>query len=254
MSIFEDLGKLVQNIDGPDAVTRKHVGLKKTAPFVKGYWYLYIDLPIVMKDELKYPIESWRKLFSGLSINFSPPSKNLNFADMSHLTGSSKHFTNMTKNNDFSITYNELSGRPIHKFHLAWQEVLAQSGLGLGAVDIPYEYKTQFLVIQTRPIGTSVNGNFQFKPEHIEQVFLLLGVAPPSDDQTGSFDSDITGPGLVQLSYSYTCDDWYTDFEIPELKTAAANILNNKIFKWTVFNDLVKLYKNQEMTGGLFSG
>ena len=253
MATFEDLGKLVQNIDSPDAVTRKHVGLIKTEPYVKGYWYLYIDLPKAMKDSLKYPIESWRKLFSGLSVNFTPPSNTINYADVSHIGGSvSKHFIGRQKGNDFSITYNELSGLPIYKFHLAWINLLADAGLSLGSVSAPEEYKTQFLVIQTKPVGSNALGSFQFKEEHIEQVFLLLGVVPPSVDQSGALDSDITSPATVTLSYSYMCDDWYTEFEIPELKKIAADILNNKIFKWTKFADLKNIVKNPEFSGGLF--
>jgi len=254
MAVFEDVNKLVSNTDLPDAVNRKHVGLKKTAPFVKGYWYLYIDLPKGLKDDLKYSTESFRKLLAGLSVNFTPPGENLNFADVQHLGGTSKHYTQYTKSNDFSVTYNELSGAPVYKFHKAWARLIADSATSLGNIDVvPDKYKTTFLVIQTKPVGgRAINTGFQFKEEHIEKVYLLIGVTPPSDLQTGSFDSDISGPATVQLSYSYTCDDWYDDFDIPELKKKAADILNNKFFKWTKFADIKKLLDDTELTGSIF--
>jgi len=252
---FAELNNFVSTIDLPDAVTRKQVGLRNSSPFVDGYFYLYIDLPKAMKDQ-GMDVEQWRKLFAGLSVNFTPPSTNINYGDVQHMGGVSKHYSGGTKNNDFSITYNEMSGLPVFTFHKLWANLIFDEALGLANVDVVgEEYKCTFLVIQTTPVGgIAVNKNFKFEPKHIEQVWLLRGVAPPSDLQEGAFNPDISSPQAgKQLSYSYTADDWYTATVYPQLKQMAADILNNKIFQWTVFRDISKLLSDQKFAGSIFS-
>ena len=226
MPSFEDFTQLTSQMDLPDSFSRKYVGLRNNTPFIKGYWHLFIDPPQYLVDKLKYNPDVIEHLLAGTSVNFTPPNSTLNKADMPHMGGNSKYITGRMKNNDFSITYNELSGSPVFAFHQAWAQIIADNITGARTTNIPKETKATFLVVQTKPLGSFVvDDSYKITPDMVERVYVLHGVLPPDDDQLGNFDSDITSQSLLQLSISYTCDDWFTDFDYPELKNIGAALV-----------------------------
>jgi len=255
---YETYLNILQENANPDVLTRANIGRVKTHPKIKGYFYVFIDLPdgIFTDEEAKFA----QKWLSATCTNFTPHSKNLNLVDLNAQGGvQHSYIAGQTISREITLTFYEYRNAPIYRTLSKWMNMAIDPYVGVSALDKfePRDYKGTITVIKTIPVGAAYpnpNSPFNgFQDYHIEHVWIYPGCIPSGSDQSEVLDEDVAAQSEVQVSYTFRFDGFplTDDYDIT-LKQKAANLLNNFASenKSAVFDLLNNLYNKDKALEG----
>ena len=198
--------------DMPEKLTRYMGGHNRmNHPYVSGYWQLYIDVPQHIFGSQSgggNDIENVQNWMHSTAEGFTPPSRNINKADVPGQGGLGSSFvTGQTLTRTFTLTFREYQHLPISEIFQRWTAVIdPYTGVSpiKGDKWLPFAYKGNAFVVQTKPVGASVA---KIEANMIEQVWLFHGIFPEGDGGD-ALASDIATNDVSQLSITFSFDGW----------------------------------------------
>lgn len=219
--------------DHPNTLTRYYGGHSRIShPYVNGYWQLYISPPAALFNKITIP-EATNVWFHATAEGFTPPSRNLNKADLPAQGGvGSSWVTGQSLQRTFSITHREYREMPVRKLYQLWTGIIAPH---VGVSELygnewaGTSYKGHAFVVLTKPVGDGANswtlkGN-TVDPADIEEVFYFDGVWP-ENEPTDALAQDIGSNDLVQYTINFSFDGWFLDKSDDGVVEKAIEVLN----------------------------
>lgn len=224
-NIFERLSTQFykNSMFAPDALTRYMGGHnRKNQPYVSGYWQMFIEVPQAIFPNEHDVIQQW---IHATAEGFTPPSRNLNKADVPGQGGLGSSFiTGQTLTRTFTTTFREYQNLPIYQIFQKWTSIF-DPHIGVSPLShlIPQSYKGAIYIIQTKPIGAV---NSKFTEDMLEQVWFFHGVFPEGDGGD-ALASDIATNDVSQSSITFSFDGWPLTKDTPKVVRRALGHLNS---------------------------
>lgn len=201
----------------------------KSSPFVTGYWYLLIQLPrIEFEKNQNYNMNLFNtsnrktieKYLHCVADSFNPPSKTIQKGEVSGFGGIKKYIPlNQQITSNFSITFFELAGMPIHKIFKIWTSMFnSQYGFSHPSVN-----KGQAYIFQCKPTWTH-ESRLAPSDKDVEEMFYFEGIFPESDG-SDVLVSDISENGIVKYSTQFSFDSYYFGSENSDILLQGMDLL-----------------------------
>lgn len=216
-----------------DAVTKGYNASIYSDVYLTGYFYIYwVGIPSFL-DEAKKELSDFRHLTRVLYTGVQIPDMTLNSTEVvTGFSGTSKISipTTLEYGTDLTISYNEISGTPISKYHQLWISAIRDPASGLSDIK-DYglnNYTGSLLYITTKPTHYGTNGSFgkstSAAPNRqiVETAFLYPHVFPITDRQS-LFSGSLESSDKLQVEVSYKCG---TPFTGDAVKKLAENYLD----------------------------
>lgn len=214
-----------------------------SGPFVSGYWYLLLELPVGLLDG---KVTESTSLFS-TNINnhlkikkylhcvaeaFTPPSKTIQKGEVSGFGGIKKFIPlNSSITPNFTITFFELSGLPIHKIFKIWTNMFnSQYGNSNSIVN-----KSRAYIFLCKPTwsytigsGSSLVRELAPSKEDVEEMYYFEGIFPETDG-SDSLNSDISQNSIVQYQIQFSFDSYYFGVEHDDIVDKGLDVLRSTV-------------------------
>lgn len=213
----------------PEALTRYYGGHSRTShPYVNGYWQLFISPPDAMFSNSNISDRAWQ-WFHATAEGFTPPSRNLNKADLPGQGGvGSSWVTGQSLQRTFSITHREYRELPMAQIYQLWTSIIVpQYGVSefSGTEWAGTTYKGHAFVIMTKPVGHTDN-DWVIAAEDIEDAWYFDGVWP-ENQPWDSLAQDISANDIVQYTINFSFDGWPLNKTDPGVVEQAVRVLNS---------------------------
>jgi len=197
-----------QGVEMPDPLTRYFGGHnRQNHPYVSGYWQLIIDPPTAIFDsQAKQNATQW---MHATAESFTPPSRNLNKADVRGQGGlGSSYVVGQTLNRTFSTSFREYQNLPLYNIIELWTSVIdPYTGVSplAGNEWIPANYKGSALVVLTKPTHSKPGETFE--PDDLEQVYFFHGIFPESPPYD-TLNAEISTNDVAAHNITWSFDGW----------------------------------------------
>ncbi len=214
-------------LEKPNVLTRYFGGHnRKNHPFINGYWQLYLSPPQRIFGIAHNQAIEW---FHSTAEGFTPPSRNLNKADVPGQGGlGSSYVTGQTLSRNFSLTFREYRDMPNMQLLNLWSSVIdPYTGVSeeVGEKWDANFYKGSCFVILTKPVGA-----FEGEPignEDIEEVYYFHGVWPENTPYD-TMATDISSNDVVQYAMNFSFDGFPLTKIDDGVVDQAVTLLNNR--------------------------
>jgi hypothetical protein len=220
---------------GTKSYTRYKGGHKATnGPYVSGYWYLLIELPIKLSNistpkqsDNLFPVDGEvrkkiQKYLHATAESFTPPSKTIQKGEISGYGGVKKYvILNQSITPTFSVSFFELSGMPIQKIFKIWSNMI-NSQYGFTQSQI---YKGKLFAFLCKPTwtpddyisdpnnqGVQVPTSYNISPADVEEMFYFEGVFPESDGND-VLSTNISQNSIATYNIQFSFDSYYFGME-----------------------------------------
>ena len=208
----------------PQGLTRYFGGHSRTNhPYVNGYWQFFIAPPSKLFSAVASDAQKW---FHSTAEGFTPPSRNLNKADLPGQGGVGSSFvTGQSLMRNFTVTHREYRDLPMMKLLELWTSIIIPyTGVSeFGGNDWQAKsYKGHAFAILTKPVADPTS---MITAESVEEVYYFDGVWP-ENNPTDSLSQDISANDIVQYSVNYSFDGWpltKSDAGVVDAAVAALN-------------------------------
>ena len=236
--------------DQPERLTRYMGGHNRTNhPYVSGYWQLYIDVPNLIfaggGDAGADDMQATQEWMHSTAEGFTPPNRTINKADVPGQGGLGSSFvTGQTLTRTFTLTFREYQALPMSEIFQRWTAVIdPYTGVSplQGNQWLPHAYKGNAFIVQTKPVGASVD---RINADMIEQVWLFHGIFPEGDGGD-ALASDIATNDVTQLSITFSFDGWPLTKADPTVVEKALEHINWDYHTTYDNYDTKQLVKNQ---------
>ncbi len=224
--------------------TRYEGGHKSlSSPFVSGYWYLLLELPIGKLDgvitehlsmfstDLTKHVKM-KKYLHCLAETFTPPSKTIQKGEVSGFGGIKKFIPlNQTITSNFSITFIELSDMPVHKIFKIWSNMFnSQYGNSFSPVNKSRAYIFLCKPTWSHTTGTGSGLIRELAPsiEDVEEMYYFEGVFPETDG-SDSLNSDISVNELTKYQIQFSFDSYYFGVEHNDIAEEGIKLLRDTV-------------------------
>lgn len=197
--------------DRPRSMTRYVGGHSRTIhPYVSGYWYSLIRLPVRIFGDNKESGELW--LHSSVE-TFNPPSKTSTKVDLPGLGGLGSSFiAGQQFTRTFSMEFREFQDTPISSIFERWVSII-DPHYGVSELNgdeyIPANYKGSAMVFLCKPTVSDISSAIQpsIDESDVERFYYFEGVFPEGmpDD---AFSSDISTNDVSRINISFSFDGW----------------------------------------------
>lgn len=214
-----------------------------SGPFVSGYWYLLLELPIgLLNGKMTESLSLFstdinthlkiKKYLHGVAEAFTPPSKTIQKGEVSGFGGIKKFIPlNSSITPNFSITFFELSGMPIHKIFKIWTNMFnSQYGNSSSIVN-----KARAYIFLCKPtwshtfgIGSDLIRELAPDEEDVEEMYYFEGVFPETDC-SDSLNSDISQNSMVQYQIQFSFDSYYFGLEHDDIMREGLDSLRKTV-------------------------
>lgn len=223
----------------PQALSRYFGGHSRTShPYVNGYWQFFLSPPCKLFDKVDEMSDIW---FHATAEGFTPPSRNLNKADLPGQGGvGSSWVTGQSLMRTFSITHREYRDLPMMKLYELWgSTIVPQTGVSefKGTEWQSTLYKGHAFVILTTPTGNNANADWRPNADDIEEVYYFDGVWP-ENVPTDALAQDISSNDIVQYTMNFSFDGWpLTGTTDPSVVSKAVSMFESYNYKYqTTYN------------------
>ena len=215
----------------PQGLTRYFGGHSRTNhPYVNGYWQFFIAPPSKLFSSVANDAQKW---FHSTAEGFTPPSRNLNKADLPGQGGVGSSFvTGQSLMRNFTVTHREYRDLPMMKLLELWTSIIIPyTGVSeLGGNDWQAKsYKGHAFAILTKPVADPTS---MITAESVEEVYYFDGVWP-ENNPTDSLSQDISANDIVQYSVNYSFDGWPLTKSDSGVVDAAVTALNSYTYQST---------------------
>jgi hypothetical protein len=254
---FTSVGNITANRYSGGAASTDH-------PFVKGYFYVFFQLPERALKALGDQKVNIKYILTNSVEAFTPPGdRQIVTQDVAGQGGTgASYVTGQTISRDFSIQFKDFWGAPVFKAHRAWTAKTIDPFTGLmivnGTEDFnPAAYKGRILVVQTKPILRTSGDAVGFINSDITKVFYFDGVQCLTD-LSSVYDANITDNSFVKPTIQYKFDGQYMDETHDGVLAKAVDVLNQNLKNGSnsatsvtnVFNSTYNALKTN-ITGGI---
>ena len=213
-------------LEKPNYLTRYFGGHNRNNhPFVNGYWQLWLSPPTrIFNSSIHSQAIEW---FHATCEGFTPPSRNLNKADIPGQGGlGSSYVTGQTLNRTFSITFREYRDMPLMQLFELWTSVI-DPYVGVSEVNgsdwKAKVYKGSAFVVFTKPVG-AYEAN-EIRKQDIEEVYYFHGVWPENPPHD-AMATDISANDVVQYSINFSFDGFPLTKVDPNVVSQAQSLLS----------------------------
>lgn len=194
-----------QTPETPDPFTRDIGGdFRQNQPYISGHFQVWFKLPDKL-FELMNTSTAVTWLHSTCE-NFTPHSTTPNFADLTGPGQVGASFpVNKTITREFTLAFREYQNLPILRILKTWNSIY-DDFLGVSPLKgyefIPVNYKGICIVVNTKPVGASME---PLEPADVEEVYVYRGVMPKSVP-TDALAADQTANDFIQYSVPFSFD------------------------------------------------
>lgn len=208
----------------PQGLTRYFGGHSRTNhPYVNGYWQYFVAPPSKLFSTVADTAVKW---FHATAEGFTPPSRNLNKADLPGQGGVGSSFvTGQSLMRNYTVTCREYRDLPMMKLIELWTSIIVPyigvSEFG-GADWMAKTYKGHAFAIFTKPVA---DPSSQITEASIEEVYYFDGVWP-ENNPTDSLSQDISANDIVQYSVNFSFDGWPLTKSDDGVVAAAVSVLS----------------------------
>lgn len=182
--------------------------------YISGYFYLYwVRLPNFMKADQTIQLGDFTKMSMVLNTSVQIPSVTLNYTEVTTGFGNTNRLsipTTLDYDRSLQISYNELSGTPMTKFHQRWITGIRDYTSGVSDIE-NYgitNYTGDLLYITTKPVHFQSQGTFGKETgtvpnqNMIETAHYFSNVFPTTDNQS-VFSGNLEQSDKVPLDMTY---------------------------------------------------
>lgn len=229
---FTKDSQIVGSTGRPQNLTRYLGGHSRTGhPYVNGYWQFFISPPCVLFQDIADVSVEW---FHATAEGFTPPSRNLNKADVPGQGGvGSSWVTGQTLQRTFSVTHREYRDIPILRLYQLWTSIILPH-IGVSEISghawMGTSYKGHAMAVLTKPTGQTQDENIT--EYDIEEVFYFDGVWP-ENEPTDTLSQDISSNDIVQYTMNFSFDGWVLTKQDKKAVEMAVKIFNNYHYQRT---------------------
>lgn len=212
-----------------DAVTKGFNTSVYSDIYISGYFYiLWTRVPEFMKkDSTEKILGDFSSMSQVMCTSVQIPDINLNVVEVVTGFGGTNKLsipTGVDMDTSLTVTYNEMSGTPISKFHQRWISGIRDYASGVS--DIPNysirNYTGELLYITTKPVHYASQGSFGKSTgqvpnqQMVETAHLFCNVFPVSDRQS-LFSANIESSDKISIEMNYRFSQMFQGQQVTAL-------------------------------------
>jgi hypothetical protein len=230
----------------------------KDHPYIKGYFQVFFELPPAIFGGADVAPATLGNILTSTCEAFTPHGdRTLNKVDITGQGGVSSSFVSgQTITRDISLTFKETWDAPVWRILRQWTASIINPYTGVSDVLTDFvgnEYKGRAMVIETKPINTSVPGKSpQDLRSSIIRIYYYDGVFPTTDISS-VFDSSIQDNSNVTLNIPFSFDGYPLDHTNEQTLDRAVQYIKDKDLYKSSMSYYSALYRSEHNSGGTAS-